>query len=123
MKNTVYFYMSSTFLYTLKNTDKASNIAFEKDNFFLLWKIIACLLFFGIQASLVTRYSHNTFFLFLAPNLTRTVTKVLNTHTQRHVTEQVSCYRKKQSWKCLNRVKFKVTGFYTLEVRPAQIHI
>ena len=32
------------------------------------------------------------------------------------VTEQVSCYRKKISWKCLNWLNLEVTGFYTLEV-------
>ena len=43
---------------------------------------------------------------------TRTVTKVLHTPTQRLVREQVSRHRK-ISWKCLNWVKFEVTGFDT----------
>ena len=47
---------------------------------------------------------------------TRTVTKVPHTPTQCLVTEQVSCYRKKISWKCLNWLNLEVTGFYTLEV-------
>ena len=43
--NTVYFYMSSSSIYTLKITDEASNIAFDKDiiennyMFVMLWNL------------------------------------------------------------------------------------
>ena len=59
--NKVYFYMSSSFIYTLKIHRRSFK---QNRSMKTLWKMITCLLCYEIKASLVTGYSHNAFFHF-----------------------------------------------------------